>query len=65
MLEKFIATGNLAPNRLGIPIIPRFRSLILMSPKSVNTRLNKKQFDSECMIKANHLRTEIDEITDN
>lgn len=65
VLEKFIAANNLAPRRLGIPITPRFRSLILMSPRSVITRPDTKRFDTESVIKADYLRSKIDDIVDN
>jgi hypothetical protein len=61
LLEKFIAANAISPNRLGIPVIPRYKSLILMSPKSVITRPDKKKFDTESVIKADVLRTKIDE----
>lgn len=61
LLEKFIAAKNIAARRLGIPIIPRFKSLILMAPKSVITRPDTKHFDTECVIKADGLRTKIDQ----
>jgi len=64
LLEKFIADRGLAPGRLGIPIVPRYRSLILMSPKSVITRPDRKKFDTDMVIKADTLRTKIDEFVD-
>lgn len=62
LLEKFIAANDIAGRRLGIPIVPRFKSLILMSPQSVITRPDAKHFDTECVIKADGLRTKIDQI---
>jgi hypothetical protein len=64
LLEKFISANALAPKRLRIPIIPRYKSLILMSPKSVITRPDKKKFDTGIVIKADTLRTKIDDIAD-
>jgi hypothetical protein len=64
LLEKFIADRGLTPSRLGIPIIPRYRSLILMSPKSVISRPDRKTFDTDMVIKADTLRTKIDEFVD-
>jgi hypothetical protein len=64
LLEKFIAAHGLAPSRLGIPIVPRYRSVILMSPKSVITRPDRKTFDTDMVIKADTLRTKIDEFVD-
>jgi hypothetical protein len=64
LLKKFVAANNLAPRRLGIPIIPQYQSLILMSPKSVITRPDKKKFDTDCIIKADTLRTKIDKNAD-
>lgn len=65
LLEKFIAASGLTPRRFGIPIAPHFRSLILMSPKSVITRPDRKKFDTDMVIKADTLRTKIDHIADN
>jgi hypothetical protein len=65
LLEKFISENGLTPSRLGIPIAPHFRSLILMSPKSVITRPDRKAFDTDMVIKADTLRTKIDHIVDN
>ncbi|NCC05559.1 MAG: NERD domain-containing protein [Proteobacteria bacterium] len=64
LLEKFIADRGLTPRRLGIPIVPRYRSLILMSPKSVISRPDRKTFDTDMVIKADTLRTKIDEFVD-
>lgn len=64
LLEKFITASALAPSRLGIPIVPRYRSLILMSPKSVISRPDRKTFDTDMVIKADTLRTKIDHIVD-
>ncbi|MDP3430750.1 MAG: nuclease-related domain-containing protein, partial [Desulfomicrobium sp.] len=64
LLKKFVASNNIAPRRLGIPIIPQYKSLILMSPKSVITRPDKKKFDTDCVIKADTLRTKIDKNAD-
>ncbi|MDY0227073.1 MAG: nuclease-related domain-containing protein [Desulfomicrobium apsheronum] len=64
LLEKFIADRGLTPSRLGIPITPRYRSLILMSPKSVISRPDRKTFDTDMVIKADTLRTKIDHIVD-
>lgn len=62
LLEKFISANALAPRRLGIPVIPKYKSLILMSPKSVITRPDRKKFDTDIVIKADTLRTKIDYI---
>ena len=64
LLEKFISAHCLVPSRLGIPIVPRYKSLILMSPKSVITRPDRKAFDTDMVIKADTLRTKIDEFVD-
>jgi hypothetical protein len=64
LLKKFIVAHGLAPSRLGIPIVPRYRSLILMSPKSVITRPDRKTFDTDMVIKADTLRTKIDDNVD-
>ena len=64
LLEKFITSQGLPPSRFGVPIVPRYRSLILMSPKSVISRPDRKTFDTDMVIKADTLRTKIDEFVD-
>jgi len=64
LLEKFITDHGLSPSRLGIPIVPRYRSVVLMSPKSIITRPDRKKFDTDMVIKADTLRTKIDDNVD-
>jgi hypothetical protein len=64
LLEKFISESGLVPRRLGIALTPQYKSLVLMSPKSVITRPDRKTFDTDMVIKADTLRTKIDEFVD-
>lgn len=64
LLEKFISARCLVPSRIGIPIVPRYKSLVLMSPKSVIHRPDRKKFDTDMVFKADTLRTKIDDIVD-
>ena len=49
---------------MGITIRPRFKNLILVSPKSIIRRPLKKKFDTGSVIKADTLRTKIDQEVD-
>jgi hypothetical protein len=60
LLGLFLKHKNILPKRVGISIRPRFKNLILVSPKSVITRPPKKKFDTGSVIKADTLRTRID-----
>ena len=60
LLGLFLKHHNILPKRVGISIRPRFKNLILVSPKSVITRPLKKKFDTGSVIKADTLRTRID-----
>jgi Nuclease-related domain len=60
LLGLFLKSHNILPTRVGISIRPRFKNLILVSPKSIITRPLKKKFDTSSVIKADTLRTTID-----
>lgn len=60
LLDLFLKSHNILPKRIGISIRPRFKNLILVSPKSIITRPSEKKFDTSCVIKADTLRTKID-----
>jgi hypothetical protein len=49
---------------MGISIRPRFKDLILVSPKCIITRPPEKKFDTSSVIKADTLRTKIDREVD-
>jgi len=61
LLERFLKAKEIFPKRMGIPISPRLKSFILISPKSIITRPPEKGFDASMVIKADTLRTKIDE----
>ena len=61
LLERFLKAKEILPKRMGIPISPRFKSLILISPKSIISRPPEKKFDTSMVIKADTLRTKIDD----
>jgi hypothetical protein len=49
---------------MGISIRPRFKNIILVSPKSIITRPPEKKFDTSSVIRADTLRTKIDREVD-
>ena len=61
LLERFLKAKEILPKRMGISISPRFKSLILISPKSIIARPPEKKFDTSMVIKADTLRTKIDD----
>lgn len=61
LLELFLKAHDIIPKRLGLSIRPRFKNFILVSPKSIITRPSGKTFDASPVIKADTLRTKIDE----
>jgi hypothetical protein len=64
LLNLFLKQHDILPKRVGITIRPRFKNLILVSPKSVIRRPLKKKFDTGSVIKADTLRTKIDREVD-
>ncbi len=60
LLDLFLKQHDILPKRVGITIRPRFKNLILVSPKSVIRRPLKRKFDTGSIIKADTLRTRID-----
>jgi hypothetical protein len=64
LLDLFLKDHDILPKRVGITIRPRFKNLILVSPKSVIRRPLKKKFDTGSVIKADTLRTRIDQELD-
>lgn len=64
LLDLFLKSHNILPKRMGISIRPRFKNLILVSPKVIITRPPEKKFDTSCVIKADTLRTKIDREVD-
>jgi hypothetical protein len=64
LLDLFLKHHNILPKRMGISIKPKFRSLILVSPKCIISRPPEKKFDTSSVIKADTLRTKIDREVD-
>jgi len=60
LLDLFLKHHDILPRRVGISIRPRFKNLLLVSPKSIIVRPLKKKFDTGFVIKADTLRTKID-----
>lgn len=60
ILDLFLKHHDILPKRIGISIRPKFKNLILVSPKSIITRPPEKKFDTGSVIKADTLRTRID-----
>jgi hypothetical protein len=63
-LDLFLKQHDILPKRMGVSIRPRFKSFILVSPKSIITRPPEKKFDTNSVIKADTLRTRIDQEVD-
>lgn len=63
-LEDFLKSRDILPRRMGVPIRPEFRSLILIAPKSTISRPPGNGFDTSSVIKADALATKIDEMAD-
>ena len=61
LLDRFLKAKEILPKRMGIPISPRFKSFILISPKSIISRPPEEKFDTGMVIKADTLRTKIDD----
>jgi hypothetical protein len=61
VLEQVIRKYDIMPKRLGITIRPNFLSYILVSPRSRVVRPDKERFDTSMVVKADTLRTIIDE----
>ena len=61
LLERFPKAKGILPKRMGIPISPRVKSFILISPKSIISRPPEKKYDTSVVIKADTLRTKIDD----
>ncbi len=64
LLDLFLKHRNILPKRMGISIRPRFKNLILVSPKCIISRPPEKKFDTSSVIKADTLRTKIDREVD-
>jgi hypothetical protein len=64
LLDLFLKYYHILPKRMGISIRPRFKNLILVSPKCIITRPPEKKFDTSSVIKADILRTKIDREVD-
>lgn len=64
VLEEVIKQYDIMPRRFGIAISPAFHCYTLISPKSRVVRPARGQFDTSMVIKADTLRTAIDERVD-
>jgi len=52
VLERFFADTNLLPKRLGITLKPKYRNIVLISPKSLLTKPKKGFYDCSSVMKA-------------
>jgi hypothetical protein len=64
LLNLFLKHHNILPKRMGISIRPKYKSLILVSPRCIISRPPEKKFDTSSVIKADTLRTKIDQEVD-
>jgi hypothetical protein len=63
-LDNFLTDHDILPKRMGITIRPKFKNLVLVSPKCVITRPPDEKFDMKMVIKADALKTKIDQAID-
>ncbi|VVB65309.1 Nuclease-related domain protein [uncultured archaeon] len=61
LLDLFLKSHNILPKRIVISLRPRFKNFILVSPKAIIMRPLEKKFDTSSVIKADTLRTKIDQ----
>ena len=52
LLDLFLKSNNILPKRMRISIRPRFKNIILVSPKPIITRPPEEKFDTSSVIKA-------------
>ncbi len=64
LLDLFLKHHDILPKRMGISIRPRFKNLVLVSPKAIINRPPGSKFDASSVIKADTLRTKIDREVD-
>lgn len=65
LLQEVIEGYHIMPTRLGIPIVPRFRSYILVSPTSRIIRPSRARFDTDMVIKSDQAFERIMKEADN
>jgi hypothetical protein len=65
LIEKFIEEKDIVPKRLGLTISPSFKSYVLISPKSRLIRPSSARFNTTSVIKADTLKTTIENAVDN
>jgi hypothetical protein len=61
LLNLFLESYDILPKRMGISIRPKLKNFVLVSPKCTIARPPEKRFDTSCVIKADTLRTKIDQ----
>jgi len=61
LLERFLGFYDIFPKRIGFSIRPRLKTFVLVAPKCTIVRPPEKRFDTSCVIKADKLRTKIDQ----
>jgi hypothetical protein len=64
LLDLFLKHHHILPERMGISRRPRFKNIILVSPRCIISRPPEKKFDTSSVIKADALRTKIDQEVD-
>ncbi|MEW6067360.1 MAG: nuclease-related domain-containing protein [Nitrospirota bacterium] len=60
VIESVIKDFDIMPKRLGLTIMPAFKSYVLVAPKSRLIRPRKSNFDTSMVIKADMLTTSIE-----
>jgi hypothetical protein len=64
LLNHFLKDHEILPKRMGITIRPKFKNVVLVSPYSIIRRPPENKFNTSMVIKADTLRTKIDEEVD-
>ena len=64
LLDRFLKGREILPRRIGISIKPRFKNFILISSKALIVRPPEERFNTSRVIRADSLRTKIDEEVD-
>ena len=64
LLDRFLSDNKLYPKRLGVPLKPNYKNIVLISPEARLTKPNKGLFDCSAVMKsdkfANYFKDDID-----
>ena len=60
LLDRFLTDNDLLPKRLGVPLKPNYRNIILISPTSRLTKPNKGLYDCSAVMKSDKFISHFD-----